>query len=71
MEIQTGVIGQIIAGDELGSFIKVVENTKNTGGFLILTASTPEMKDGFDSWVENEHSLGSYFIESGWDVRWL
>ena len=71
MEIKVGAIGEIVAGDETGSFVKVLDDTKNTGGFLILTSSTPEMKDGFDNWVENENSLNQYFIESGWIIRWL
>ncbi len=71
MEIKIGVVGEIVAGDEIRSFIKVVDDTEKTGGFLILTSSTPEMKDGFDNWVENEKSLSKYFIESGWIIRWL
>lgn len=71
MEIKIGVVGEIVAGDETGSFIKVVDDTKNTGGFLILTSSTPEMTDGFDNWVEDEKSLSQYIIESGWIIQWL
>ncbi|MDO9160955.1 MAG: hypothetical protein Q8N35_08055 [Methylococcaceae bacterium] len=70
MEIKIGIVGEIVAGDETGSFIKVVDDIENTGGFLILTSSTPEMIDGFDNWVENEKSLSQYFIESGWVIRW-
>ncbi len=71
MEIKIGVVGKIVAGDESGSFLKVVDDTENTGGFLILTASTPEMIDGFDNWVENEKSLSRYFVESEWIIQWL
>jgi hypothetical protein len=70
MEIKIGIVGEIVAGDETGSFIKVVDDIENTGGFLILTSSAPEMIDGFDNWVENEKSLSQYFIESGWVIRW-
>jgi len=71
MEIKIGIVGKIVAGDEAGSFVKVLDDTDKTGGFLILTSSTPEMKDGFDSWVENESSLKQYFVESNWVIRWL
>jgi len=71
MEIKIGKVGEIVAGDEVGSFVKVIDDTDKTGGFLILTSSTPEMKDGFDNWVENESSLRQYFIESNWVIRWL
>jgi len=71
MEIKIDTIGEIMAGDEAGSFVKVVNDTDKTGGFLILTSSTPDMKNGFDNWVENENSLKRYFVESSWVVRWL
>lgn len=71
MEIKIGTIGKIVAGNEVGSFVKVIHDAKSTGGFFILTSSTPEMKDGFDSWVENESALEQYFIESRWVIHWL
>lgn len=71
MEIRIGIVGEIVTGDEAGSFVKIIDDTEHTGGFLILTSSTPEMKDGFDNWVENESSLKQYFVESKWVIRWL
>lgn len=71
MEIKIGIVGEIVAGEETGSFIKVVDETKKSGGFLILTSSSFDMTDGFDNWVENEKSLGQCFTESGWVIRWL
>lgn len=72
MNIKINVVGQVVAGNrEVGSFIKVLDDAESTGGFLILMASTSEMGDCFDDWVENEKALRHYFIESGWTILWL
>ncbi|MGZ3974329.1 MAG: hypothetical protein ACXWAT_10130 [Methylobacter sp.] len=71
MDIKVGVVGEIVAGDDAGSYLKVIDDNENTGGFLILTSRSPQMTDGFDNWVESENSLRQYFIESGWVIRWL
>ena len=71
MEIKVGEIGKIVAGEELGSYIKVIDDGANTGGFLILTAEAPDMTDGFDSWVENKEMLQRFFEEAGWTVEWF
>jgi len=69
-EIKIGKMGKIVAGNELGHYIKVVDDADNTGGFLILTATTSDMREGFDNWVENEDVLISYFKVSGWVIEW-
>lgn len=66
-----GKIGKIVAGDEVGRFVKIVDDSKNTGGFLILTADDVQFHNGYDNWVEDEISLNRYFQESGWLVEWL
>ncbi|MCL2644173.1 MAG: hypothetical protein FWD51_01785 [Betaproteobacteria bacterium] len=70
MEIKIGEVGKIVAGQELGSHIKVIDDEANTGGFLILTAKALDMKDGFDSWVENREMLQRFFEEAEWTVEW-
>ena len=71
METAIGKTGKIISGDEAGKFVKIVDDSDNTGGFLILTASDPGFVDGHDNWVENEASLLRYFDESRWIVEWM
>lgn len=69
-EIRIGVLGRILAGSEIGSYVKVVDDTSATGGYLILIGSEPTLRDGFDDWVENDDSLRRYFEEAEWEVRW-
>ena len=71
MEIRIDAIGKIIAGDELGNYVKVVDDAANTGGFLILTSSASDMREGFDNWVKDKDDLARYFKESGWVIQWL
>ncbi len=70
MDIKIGEIGKILAGQELGRYVKVVDDATSTGGFLILTAEKPDMKNGFDSWVEDKKMLQHFFEEAGWIVEW-
>lgn len=70
MDIKIGEIGKIVSGEELGRYVKVVDDAANTGGFLILTAAAPDMQDCFDSWVETRETLQCFFEESGWTVEW-
>jgi hypothetical protein len=69
-EIRVGRVGKIVAGDEAGSYIRIVDDSENTGGFLLLTSKSPDMQNGFDNWVESESALKAYFEEARWVVDW-
>jgi hypothetical protein len=73
MEVEIGKKGLIIEGDKKGWYVRVDEDSDNTGGFLILTNPEPDMSStiGHDNWVENEESLRSFFLESSWTVEWI
>ena len=71
MDIPIGLVGKIIAGDEKGHFVKVEDDSENTGGFLILLSGDITFRSGHDNWVENERALERYFVEAGWTVNWL
>ncbi len=72
MEIKIGQKGLIIEGDTKGWYVRVDDDSNNTGGFLILTNPDPDMSSimGHDNWVENEESLRSFFLESFWIIDW-
>ncbi|USD22766.1 hypothetical protein MJO52_06415 [Microbulbifer variabilis] len=71
--IEIGKLGIIESGDEEGFQIKVLNDSENTGGFLILTGKdlNDEESEGFDSWVSSYSELESYFKESNWKIKWL
>lgn len=69
--VQVGRVGKIVFGEEAGSYIKVEDDAANTGGYLILTATDPDMREGFDNWVENRDALAKYFSDAGWVIEWL
>jgi hypothetical protein len=71
MEIRVGEVGKIVAGKDVGHYVQVIDDKANSGGFLVLTAPTPDMHRGFDSWVENDEVLRRFFEESAWRVEWL
>jgi len=59
-----------MTGDEAGSFLKVIDDAANTGGYLVLTSEKHDFSVGFDNWVENLAGLKDYFAESKWIVSW-
>lgn len=70
VDIRIGPIGKIAAGDDAGKYVKVVDDSANTGGFLILVGSDRDMSDGHDYWVEDRATLDRFFQESKWGVEW-
>ncbi|WDT86651.1 hypothetical protein [Alteromonas sp. 009811495] len=71
--IKLDVIGIIERGDDAGSQVKVIDDSANTGGFLIITGKDlkNQQLEAFDDWVQNEHELQEFFKQSGWLIRWL
>jgi hypothetical protein len=71
MDIKIGTLGRIIEGDDIGLYVRVLDDSHNTGGYLILTSTHQDMSDGADNWVEDRDTLSRYFFESHWVVEWL
>ena len=58
-------------GDDAGSFVKIQDDSENTGGYLILLSDRDDFSSGSDDWVEDSKALEQYFEESEWEVNWL
>ncbi|MBW3084955.1 hypothetical protein KEM60_01146 [Austwickia sp. TVS 96-490-7B] len=71
-ELRVGVLGRIVAGEDFGRFVEVVDDADTSGGFLILTYDNVDRPgDAYDSWVESIIDVEPYFAECGWEVEWL
>lgn len=73
MEIKIGKKGLIKAGKYKGWYILVGDDSKRTGGYLILYSQSPNIIHGigYDDWVENLEYLELYFSESNMIIEWL
>jgi len=59
--------GTIRSGKNAGWTVVVQDDTKNTGGYLILLQGDLE---GYDDWVQDLDSLEKYLQEAHWDIDW-
>lgn len=71
MDIRINTLGRIIAGEDLGQYLKIIDDSENTGGFIILTSTNTEFSSCFDSWVANQSDLETFINESGWKIQWM
>lgn len=70
-KILIDVIGKITSGDEIGSYVKVIDDSENSGGFIILTSSNINFENGYDNWVGDIDALQQYFKDSDWKINWM
>jgi len=72
--IPLGVRGKVLNGTHPNTMIRMDDDTKNTGGFLIYQwwdgSNGPNELGAFDDWVESRASLEQYFANTGWSVEW-
>jgi hypothetical protein len=75
MEIKINKVGLILEGEEKGRYVKIVDDSLNTGGYLIYTYNSLDLKTQgyqcYDSWVETSQDIQNYFNESSWKILWL
>lgn len=65
-----GKKGRIRSGQYAGFFVRVDDDAKSTGGYLILIwKDNPSV--GYDYWVQTVADLEPFIREAGWDIEWL
>ncbi|HIP39179.1 MAG TPA: hypothetical protein EYG88_07355 [Desulfocapsa sulfexigens] len=69
--IKISVKGKILKGDDAGKFVEILDDTGESGGFLIITSPDTKFEQGHDDWVEDMNALEKYFIESKWEIEWF
>ena len=48
--IKVGVLGKVLAGDDIGSWVRIDDDSENTGGFLIHVSPNPDWTGGGVDW---------------------
>ena len=64
-----GKSGRLKNGQHAGCFVRIQDDSSNTGGYLIIVWRDSPI-EGFDNWVENSSDLEQFFRESGWEIEW-
>jgi hypothetical protein len=71
-DVRVGTLGRITAGNEAGRVVEVVDDSRNTGGWLIFTyADLDRSPEVFDAWVESIVDVELYFDDRNWHVEWI
>jgi hypothetical protein len=67
--VPIGVVGKIVSpGDRHGWFVKVKDDSQDSGGYLVL--EWRDSQTGFDNWVQTREAVDKFFHETGWKVIW-
>ncbi|GAA3889068.1 hypothetical protein [Streptomyces sedi] len=66
-----GIVGRIVAGRDLGSYVKVERMPGDPTAFYVFVGRDRAFRtDAGDYWVEDLPSVEEFFRESGWEVVW-
>ena len=68
--IRLDTIGRIVKGEDLGTFLRVLDDSEDTGGFFVLHSNTVSFMDVHDVWLEDWGALEEYFEAMGWSIDW-
>jgi len=61
--------GTIENGEYAGFTVRIDDDRKNTGGYLIIVEKE-NSNEGFDDWVEAESDLEQFLREAEWMIEW-
>ena len=72
-EIQIGLTGEIIEGENKGRYIQINEDNKLDGGLFLKIFSNLNTIDSpvFEDWFETYGQLENFFRQHGWKVNWF
>jgi hypothetical protein len=72
MNIKLNTVGKILEGNlDVGNYIKIIDDSENTGGYLILTSDNINLSNCFDDWAEDKKNLFEIFEARKWIIEWL
>lgn len=71
MQVKYNIFGKIMEGENSGWYVKIVDDSKESGGFYIYEFKDINGDDGFDTWLETENDVKGYIYESEWKIKWL
>ncbi|MCL2859325.1 MAG: hypothetical protein FWF46_01880 [Oscillospiraceae bacterium] len=70
--MEIGKVGIIKNTNAEGWFIKIIDDKKNTGGYLLVQSRSKEfIGEGFDNWFENLDSLKKYITQNNIHIEWI
>lgn len=70
-EILIGKWGKIVAGENVGWYVLVEDDTTgSTGGFYIFRSPQVSKDSCFDDWVETKDGVCKFFQFARWQVEW-
>lgn len=70
--IKVGNIGKIVGGAMNNWFIIVRDDTKNTGGYLLIQPPNANFSEsGYNNWFENLNELEQYIKYNNLLIKWL
>jgi hypothetical protein len=65
------MVGKIVAGSDAGWYVRVDDDSTNTGGYLILIWRNTDEQEGFADWVVTWDDLERIIRHRSWEVEWL
>lgn len=68
--IKIDTIGKIVTGEDAGCWLRIEDDARNTGGYLIHISRDPDFIDSHDCWVKDKSDLDRFFKECAWKVEW-
>lgn len=73
IEIQIGIVGRILEGRDVGSYIEIEHSPPGSDSedYFIYTSPNPDFAETiFDDWAQNQEWLKDIFRGRKWKIDW-